>query len=77
MAIKKQATEEVEERIVKVKAKVNLKYDKDVIKAGEEFSIRLSDVEAVENLVDVKSDIEKLKKAAEEEKAKNNSGSEE
>ncbi|WP_238884517.1 hypothetical protein [Clostridium sp. YIM B02551] len=34
-----------EERNVKVKAKKNLKYDKDVIKKGQEFLMRESDVE--------------------------------
>ena len=34
-----------EERNIKVKAKVNLKYDEDVIKIGEDFDIRESDLE--------------------------------
>lgn len=34
-----------EERTIKVKAKVNLKYDDDLIKIGKEFDIRESDLE--------------------------------
>ncbi|GIM29820.1 hypothetical protein CPJCM30710_24860 [Clostridium polyendosporum] len=33
-----------EKRAVKVKAKINLKYDRDIIKIGEEFAVRKSDV---------------------------------
>lgn len=40
---KKTASEE--ERTIKVKAKVNLKYDEDVIEIGKDFNIRESDLE--------------------------------
>ncbi|APM41392.1 hypothetical protein [Clostridium kluyveri] len=38
-----------EERNVKVKAKVNLKYDSDVVKIGQELDIRQSDLEELQN----------------------------
>ncbi|ADK16178.1 hypothetical protein [Clostridium ljungdahlii] len=38
-----------EERNVKVKAKVNLKYDSDVVKMGGELEIRESDLEELQN----------------------------
>jgi len=44
---KKTTTEE--ERNVKVKAKVNLKYDSDVVKIGQELNIRQSDLEELQN----------------------------
>ena len=42
-----------EKRIVKVKARVNLKYDKDVIKIGQEFLVRKSDIEEIKDYVEV------------------------
>ena len=43
----KKATEE--ERNIKVKAKVNLKYDSDVVKIGEELEIRESDLKELQD----------------------------
>lgn len=43
------AKKAAEERNVKVKAKVNLKYDSDVVKIGGEFDIRQSDLEELQN----------------------------
>lgn len=42
-----------EERNVKVQARVNLKYDSDVIKADKEFNIRKSDIESMKPYVEV------------------------
>lgn len=42
-----------EERNVKVQAKVNLKYDSDVVKTGEELLIRQSDIESMKLYIDV------------------------
>jgi len=50
---KDKQNEIIEERSVKVKAKVNLKYDKDVIKTGKEFLVRDSDVKAIKDYVEV------------------------
>lgn len=47
-----------EKRTIKAKAKVNLKYDKDVIKIGEEFSIRKSDVKTVGQYAEILTKIE-------------------
>lgn len=58
MAGKKTLTEELEKRNIKVKAKVNLKYDKDIVKAGVEFLIRESDVKAIEQYVEVIGKVE-------------------
>lgn len=38
-----------EERNVKVKAKVNLKYDSDVVKIGKELDIRQSDLKELQD----------------------------
>jgi hypothetical protein len=48
-----------EQRNVKVKAMVNLKYDKDVIKIKQEFFIRESDIEAMKDIVEVIGKVEK------------------
>lgn len=53
MANKKSNDIDVEERTAKVKAKVNLKYDSDVLKTGKEFLIRQSDAESMKPYVDV------------------------
>ena len=42
-----------EKRSIKVRAIVNLKYDKDVIKIGQEFLVRKSDVEDIKDYVEV------------------------
>lgn len=42
-----------EKRSIKVKAIVNLKYDKDVIKIDQEFLVRKSDVEEIKEYVEV------------------------
>lgn len=42
-----------EKRSVKVRAIVNLKYDKDVIKIDQEFLVRKSDVEEIKEYVEV------------------------
>jgi hypothetical protein len=46
-----------EKRTIKVKAKVNLKYDKDVIKIGQEFLVRKSDVEDIETYIEVLGEV--------------------
>lgn len=50
-----------EKRNIKVKAKVNLKYDKDVIKIGEEFLIRESDVKDIKDYIEILTKIEPTK----------------
>lgn len=47
-----------EKRTIKVKAKINLKYDKDVIKIGQEFLVRKSDIEAIKDYIEVLEEIE-------------------
>lgn len=42
-----------EKRSIKVRARVNLKYDKDVIKIGQEFLVRKSDIEEIKDYVEV------------------------
>lgn len=42
-----------EKRSIKVRAIVNLKYDKDVIKIDQEFLVRKSDVEEIKEYVEV------------------------
>lgn len=61
----------IEERIVKVKAKINLKYDKDVIKIKQEFLIRESDVEPMKDYIEV---IGKIEKATDDKGQENNEG---
>lgn len=53
MANKKSNDTDVEERTVKVKAKVNLKYDSDVVKTGEDILIKQSDMDSMKPYVDV------------------------
>jgi hypothetical protein len=50
-----------EKRDFKVKAKVNLKYDKDVVKVGQEFLVRKSDLEKIGKLVEEIGEIEEPK----------------
>lgn len=47
-----------EKRVIKVKAKINLKYDKDVVKIGQEFLVRKSDFEEIKDYVEVLEKIE-------------------
>lgn len=47
-----------EKRTIKAKAKVNLKYDKDIVKNGGEFLIRKSDVDAVKDYAEILTKIE-------------------
>ena len=42
-----------EKRAVKVRAMINLKYDKDVIRIGQEFLVRKSDIEEIKDYVEV------------------------
>lgn len=46
------------ERNIKVKALVNLKYDKDVVKIGGEFLVRENDLKSMEGLVDIIGNVE-------------------
>lgn len=46
------------ERNIKVKALVNLKYDKDVVKIGGEFLVRETDLKSMEGLVDIIGNVE-------------------
>jgi hypothetical protein len=46
-----------EKRNIKVKAMVNLKYDKDVIKIGQEFLVRKSDVEDIKSYIEVLGEV--------------------
>jgi hypothetical protein len=50
-----------EKRNIKVKAKINLKYDKDVVKIGQEFLVRKSDIESIKDCVDVIGEVEDKK----------------
>lgn len=47
-----------EKRSIKVKAIVNLKYDKDVVKIGQEFSVRKSDIKEIKEYVEVLDEID-------------------
>lgn len=42
-----------EKRIIKVKAKINLKYDKEVVKIGQEFLVRKSDIKEIKEYVEI------------------------
>lgn len=42
-----------EKRSIKVKAIVNLKYDNDVVKIGQEFAVRKSDIKEIKEYVEV------------------------
>lgn len=46
MAVKK-------EKIVKVKAKINMKYGDLVVKIGQEFDVKESEIDAVKGLVEI------------------------
>lgn len=42
-----------EKRSIKVKAIVNLKYDKDIVKIGQEFLVRKSDIKEIKEYVEI------------------------
>ncbi|MCM0648637.1 hypothetical protein NBE98_09650 [Clostridium swellfunianum] len=48
-----------EKRTVRVNAKINLKYDKDVVKIGQEFLVRKSDIEDIGAYVEVLGEVDK------------------
>jgi len=56
-----------EKRTIKVRAKINLKYDKDVIKIGKEFLVRKADLETIKEYVEIQEEIKDEKDSEKDE----------